>query len=343
MKRILVINNAYPSQIKEKAGGYVKSIELCLIEAGLSVESLVLVSDYTSGFQKLIAYIKFYFKLFFKRYSIYNYIYIHHFPYVFIPLIFKFRNMRIVVVNFHGEDIVYTSLLSKWLNAISYRFLSTKFLYIFPSKYFKDKALGVIPKLKSAKLYVSPSGGVDTDVFKPLVKKMNTQRSINIGFASGMDYNKGVEDLLCLLEEFKDLPYNFHIIDYGKQRNKYINAIKAFENVTLYSTFKKEEMPIFYSKIDVLFLPTKSESLGLVALEAMCCNIPVIGPDDFALSVIIVNGVTGEKYNLPGNKEVYLSTFDKFKKNRLKYTPMNHIKRLYSKNEVVKQFKQIFE
>ena len=124
-------------------------------------------------------------------------------------------------------------------------------------------------------------------------------------------------------------------------KNKNINTIKAFENTILYKPFKKQAMPTFYSKLDVLFFPTKSESLGLVALEAMSCNVPVIGPDAFSLKEIIINGLNGEKYNLMANKG-YLSAFNEFKNKRSSYKPLIFIEKSYSKKRVIKQF-EVFQ
>jgi glycosyltransferase involved in cell wall biosynthesis len=340
--KILLINNAYPTAHYPKKGGYIKSIEECLKEADFFVDKLVLKNTKGNKTPKIISYVRFYLDLFFfQKYSRYDYIFIHHFPYVFFPLIFSFWKMKQVVVNFHGEDIVFTSSFSKALNNLSYMFLSTRFKYIFPSNYFKDKASSVIHKLNFSEKFVSPSGGVDTSIFKPLNEKPNISNIINIGFASGMVHNKGVEDLISLLSDFNASSCCFHIIDYGKQRDKYVSSIKAFKNVILYKTFKKEDMPNFYSKIDVLFFPTKSESLGLVALEAMSCNVPVIGPDAFALKEIIVDGVTGEKYN-PLENKAYMKAFDTFKENRNKYRPFSFIKEFYSKEQVVNHLKLIF-
>ena len=123
-KKLLLINNSYPTKSFPKRGAYVKSIEECLLQAEIEVHKIVLNCDYLNKIEKLRTYIKFYTELlFFKDYKNYDYIYIHHFPYVFLPLIFHFHKMSKVVINFHGEDIVYTSRFSKWLNAISYKFL----------------------------------------------------------------------------------------------------------------------------------------------------------------------------------------------------------------------------
>ncbi|WP_222982681.1 glycosyltransferase family 4 protein [Flagellimonas meishanensis] len=342
-KKVLLINNAYPTELFPKRGNYVWTIEQRLIAADLDVERIVLDSRYTTRAQKLSSYLKFYVKLSsFKAYDNYDYVYIHHFPNVFIGLMGKLGKMKNVVINFHGGDIVPTGGFAKLMNSIAYRFLSPKYSYIVPSEYFRKQVIRRIPKLGSSKFHVSPSGGIDTTLFSAHYKtKSNLGKPLHIGFASGIDYNKGVEELLRLMEMYKTNDYQFHIIDYGKHRQKYISKIISKANVVVHKTFKKVDMPYFYALIDVLFFPTKSESLGLVALEAMSCNVPVIGPDDFALKEIIVSNVSGEKYD-PSITEDYVAAFDRFMANQEVYSPKKLIQKSFSKEYVVQQFKEIF-
>ncbi|WP_170244062.1 glycosyltransferase family 4 protein [Bizionia algoritergicola] len=249
--------------------------------------------------------------------------------------------MKNIIINFHGGDIVHTNRYKKILNKISYFFIPSKGIFIVPSKYFKGIVLTEIPALQNRTFHVSPSGGVDLNIFKPLSIEKEIFSTINIGFASGFDINKGIEDLIILIECLNASKFNFHIIDYGKARDTYINQLKDLGNVFLYDMFEKDKMPEFYTKIDVLFFPSKSESLGLVAIESMSCGVPVIGPDDFALKNIIKNGVSGEKYN-PRIKRDFINAMDKFLVNKSNYKTRDFVESLYSKKIVSEQFKTLF-
>ncbi|MFB6097386.1 MAG: glycosyltransferase [Haloferacaceae archaeon] len=59
----------------------------------------------------------------------------------------------------------------------------------------------------------------------------------------------------------------------------------------------REELPAFYSALDVFAFPSPVETQGLVALEANACGTPVVGVDSGALSDTIVEDVTGYHYD----------------------------------------------
>lgn len=49
----------------------------------------------------------------------------------------------------------------------------------------------------------------------------------------------------------------------------------------------------FYRAADVVVVPSRSESFGLVALEAAACGVPVVATDTGGLSHVVVDGATG--------------------------------------------------
>ncbi len=58
----------------------------------------------------------------------------------------------------------------------------------------------------------------------------------------------------------------------------------------------RDELPAFYSALDVFAFPSPVETQGLVALEAMACGTPVVGVDSGALVETIDDGQTGYHY-----------------------------------------------
>ncbi|WP_416839357.1 glycosyltransferase [Haloferax sp. DFSO52] len=58
----------------------------------------------------------------------------------------------------------------------------------------------------------------------------------------------------------------------------------------------REELPAFYSALDVFGFPSPVETQGLVALEANACGTPVVGVNDGALEDTVEDGETGYHY-----------------------------------------------
>lgn len=65
------------------------------------------------------------------------------------------------------------------------------------------------------------------------------------------------------------------------------------ERVVLRSPVPHHELPSFYRAADVVLVPSRSESFGLVALEAAACGTPVVATDVGGLRTAVRDGVTG--------------------------------------------------
>ena len=59
----------------------------------------------------------------------------------------------------------------------------------------------------------------------------------------------------------------------------------------------QDTLPYYYSAADVLVMPSRYESFGMVALEAMACGTPVIASEVGGLAFLIKDGETG--YHVP--------------------------------------------
>ncbi|SDZ80979.1 glycosyltransferase family 4 protein [Bizionia paragorgiae] len=347
MKKILLINNGYPSEKNKHYVSYIKSIKECLIASNFDVDLLVMSSAFSSLTGKIKCYLSYYYNLLtFKNYEGYDYVYINNFPHSFLPLVVHFNKINKVIIHWHGDDIESVGQFKRVFNKISYAFVPKKALHFSPSNYF---AYNVSEKLGVDKeaIIVSPSGGVDVGVFKPLNSvKERHDIIVKIGFSSHLSAEKGLDLIIELLNNARNLQFNrkvvleFHYIKYGADKERYSKVLKSIENTVEHSMMKKEDMPIFYNAIDVFVFPTKRESLGSVGLEAMSCGVPVLGTNDFAIKEYVIPGINGELFE----KDDYQSFEDNLiicVNNLENYNPRETILKEYSKEAVVNKYKQI--
>ena len=75
--------------------------------------------------------------------------------------------------------------------------------------------------------------------------------------------------------------------------------------VTFLGSQRQDQLPYFYSAAEVCILPSRYESFGMVALEAMACGTPVIASKVGGLSSFIQNDVSG--LLIPEGDEVSLA------------------------------------
>lgn len=211
-----------------------------------------------------------------------------------------------MVINFHGEDLFNFNKLSKSEKKQFKKLCCYADLVIIPSMYFKNILLQ-LDITNPKKLFISASGGVNSiNFFKSSV---NTN-SMQVIYCSRIDKNKGWDDFLDAAEQLlsKNPKYNFILLGYGKE----VPQLKAKLNTILHrSKIKFIENPMhndianIYRYSDLFVFPTKlNESLGLVALEAMSCSLPVIGANIGALNEYIFNDNNGYLYTSGNIKEL---------------------------------------
>lgn len=74
--------------------------------------------------------------------------------------------------------------------------------------------------------------------------------------------------------------------------------------VTFLGGRAQASLPFYYSAADAVVMPSRYESFGLAALEAMACGTPVVASDVGGLSYLVRDGVTG--FLVPeGNSELF--------------------------------------
>ena len=115
--------------------------------------------------------------------------------------------------------------------------------------------------------------GVETDLFS-LKVRANLR---NIVFVGNLIKRKKTEEFLQLAQQFPHI--NFNIIGDGVDRTSL--EMQATENVTFFGKLSQQELAYKLNKMDLLFLPSRSEGFPKVILEAAACGIPSIVYSDY--------------------------------------------------------------
>ncbi|MEJ2218948.1 MAG: glycosyltransferase family 1 protein [Gemmatimonadota bacterium] len=129
------------------------------------------------------------------------------------------------------------------------------------------------------------SRGVDTDLFRPRERADEAGERPILMYMGRVAVEKNIEAFLSL-----DLPGTKHVVGDGPD----LPALQARHPEVRFTGFRfGEELARSLAGADVFVFPSRTDTLGLVMLEAMACGVPiaaypVTGPLD-----VVVDGVTG--------------------------------------------------
>jgi glycosyltransferase involved in cell wall biosynthesis len=127
---------------------------------------------------------------------------------------------------------------------------------------------------------VAWSRGVDTELFRPRVKEFrNGERPIFV-YAGRVAIEKNIEAFLSL-----DLPGTKVVIGDGPQRN---HLQVKYPEVHFLGYKIGDDLARHIAEADVFVFPSRTDTFGLVMLEALACGLPVAafpvrGPNDVIL------------------------------------------------------------
>jgi glycosyltransferase involved in cell wall biosynthesis len=316
--RIFFVTNLYPSTKEPYKGSFVRNIFVGFADLGVDVKLIKLEYISTLMLFRLFSFMIFHVKAFFaalfsKKSDVF---YIHYVSHSSLGVLLAsfFRKLNIVS-NVHGTDVlpeishgIYTSFFNVTLSRL---ILFRSSMIISPSEYFKGVIIDKY-KVDDALIYISPSGGVNSSIFYPLVRNKGLDEVVNFGYIGRIEKAKGVDDLLMayidLLKTNKNVSLTIIGSGYGYDKAKSVsNKIKSIE---ILPGLSQEMLSEKYSTFDYLVFPSHHESLGLVPIEAMMCGIPVIASRIGAVSGYIKDELTSLSFE-PGNTIELLESMKK--------------------------------
>jgi glycosyltransferase involved in cell wall biosynthesis len=312
--KLFLISNMYPSHTFPMYGVFVKNFEEQSSTQGIKFAHKVIMQKNTrSALFKILAYLKFYLKIFYVlTKNDYDIVYVHYISHV-APILLASRlfNRKKLALNVHGSDIIPVSFTEKLFVPYSKYLLLKASLVITPSAFLKNH-ISITYKINSDKIFVSPSGGIDTTLFTPLVpfekksKQLTSSKILTVGYVSLIDNQKGIDVFFDAINFLKINDYSIKIIIAGRDHKNILSEefIKE-KNITYHGEVYQKELPKLLSALDIFIFPTKrQESLGLIGLEAMACGTPVIGSNIGGLPDYIQHGFNGFLFQPGDYKEL---------------------------------------
>jgi len=116
----------------------------------------------------------------------------------------------------------------------------------------------------------------------------------SIGYVGKLDKQKGVIDLIEAVAQLPE-PANLLIIGDGPLKKEVVNEVRRRgigERVTMIDSIDHGQLPGYLNCMDILVLPSITlprlkEQFGRVLIEAMSCEVPVIGSDSGEIPNVI--------------------------------------------------------
>lgn len=294
--KVLMISNMVPSRRFPSYGIFVKNSAENLALHGFDVD-LVGTRKQLNPALKIWEYIRFSYLVLWKLYSNqYDIVYAHYILHTLIPLRMFFGKKTFkMVLNAHGGDVL------DFKQHMVYRFVRPIYaladLIVTPSEYYKRVIQEREPYIHQDRIFVSASGGVDTDIFS--YSEPNSE-ALNLLFVSRIIPGKGWRTYLSALDILAEQGVSFssRIVGDGEELSELLRTVagKSWANKNeCMGGLPQQQIKESYTWCSVFVFPTerRAESLGLVALEAMSCGRPVIGSNMAGLRDYIEHDVNG--------------------------------------------------
>ena len=173
--------------------------------------------------------------------------------------------------------------------------------------------------LPPGKLVVVPPG-VDLARFAP-APSFRPRRAPELLFVGRLQPLKGpdiaVRTLAELRRRFPDARLRIvggasgsGVVSSGpEQLRRLAKELGVADGVTIEAAVDQQELVHRYRRADVVLVPSRSETFGLVALEAQACGVPVVGADVPGLEAVVSGGGTLVAGHEPADHAVAVAAY----------------------------------
>jgi len=200
--------------------------------------------------------------------------------------------------------------------------------------------------------------GVSLEDFKPDNKKEITRKKLGfdtenlIICISRLESKNGTEDLIRATSILKNQVKDFKIVIIGKgsQEKKLKNLtfkLKLSENIKFVGDIPHGVVPKYLASADIFIRPSLAEGFGIVFIEAMACEVAVIGTPVGGILDFLKDKVTG-LFCEPGNpksiaEKIEVLIKNKELKNKLIENGKKLVKDFYDWDKINEKIKEIYK
>lgn len=137
--------------------------------------------------------------------------------------------------------------------------------------------------------------GVDPDLFFPRDREQADDAVLTIGYVGRLLPAKGLLTLVDALAQIRTENWRLLVVGDGEERAPMERKLAAYgllERTEFAGAVSYEKTPEYFHRLDALVVPTRTtgkirEQFGRVIIEAMACEVPVIGSTCGAIPEVI--------------------------------------------------------
>ncbi|NMP32960.1 glycosyltransferase family 4 protein [Thalassotalea sp. M1531] len=147
--------------------------------------------------------------------------------------------------------------------------------------------------------------GVDLSRFNAKTEPFNSE-FITVGVVKRLEYKYGIDLLIdafaALKSHYRDIDRSFAaklklmIVGDGSLENELIvqcDKLNIYEDVEFVGAVNNNQVPDYIDQIDLFVVPSRIESFGVAAIEALACERPCIVANTGGLPEVVINKNTG--------------------------------------------------
>jgi glycosyltransferase involved in cell wall biosynthesis len=278
------------------------------------------------------------------------------FPHIIFGIVMKIIKRKPLICTFHGGEIVFLENLPNIFKKIFIYFLKFSDFFTVNSSFTKDKLLKISKGILKEKIQIIPFGTTVEDFFNGNFLKKEDKK-IRILFAGRLIERKGVHILLRAFKKVVECFENVELIIAGdgpwrKKLEDLTFELGIKEKVIFKGHLNKNELEEEYKKADIFVLPSihdekgDTETLGVVLIEAMEFNVPVIATNVGGIPDIVKDGYNGilvpeKDINALSDAIIKLMKDKKLREN-LSRNAKTYIKEKFSWDKIIKDLKEIY-